>query len=116
MAEDSNGFASDYADESFWGKVVKFAKAAGKEVIEPALQLYYALQEPATPVWAKTVIVGALGYFISPIDAIPDLTPIVGYADDLGVLVMAVATVAMYITDDIKAKASEQMHKWFGED
>jgi uncharacterized membrane protein YkvA (DUF1232 family) len=55
----------------------------GREVIEKALWLYYAAQQPNTPLWAKTAIYGALGYFISPIDAIPDITPVIGYADDL---------------------------------
>jgi uncharacterized membrane protein YkvA (DUF1232 family) len=55
-----------------------------------------------------------LGYFISPIDAIPDVIPFVGYSDDLGVLVAAVATVSTYITDDVKAKAKAKLQDWFG--
>ena len=47
--------------------------------------------------WAKATIVGALGYFITPLDAIVDLTPVVGYADDLGVLALAIAAVATYV-------------------
>lgn len=115
MAENSDGFGKDYSDQGFWDKVIQFAKAAGKEVVDKALQLYYTLQEPATPAWAKAIIIGALGYFISPIDAIPDITPIIGYADDLGVLAMAVAAVAMYITDEIKARAAAKLVEWFGE-
>lgn len=114
MAENGDGFGKDYSEQSFWDKVLNFAKAAGKEVIEKALQLYYALQAPDTPAWAKAVIIAALGYFISPLDAIPDMTPLIGYADDLGVLTMAIATVAAYITDDIKAKAKAKLVDWFG--
>lgn len=114
MAENKEEYAKDFSEQGFWGKLAGFAKAAGKEVIGKALQLYYALQEKETPTWAKTIIVAALGYFISPLDAIPDLTPVVGYADDVGVLAMAVSTVAMYITDDVKAKAEEKLAEWFG--
>lgn len=114
MAENSDRFAKDFSDQGFWDKSLNFAKAAGKEVIDKALQLYYALQEPGTPAWEKAVIIGALGYFISPIDAIPDMTPVIGYVDDLGVLTMAVAAVAMHITDDVKAKASAKLAEWFG--
>ena len=103
-----------YTDDSFWDKVIKFAKTAGREVIEKALWLYYAAQQPNTPVWAKTAIYGALGYFISPIDAIPDIAPVVGYADDLAVLAAAVATVATYITAEVRQRASEKMTGWFG--
>lgn len=114
MAEHSDGFAKDFSDKGFWDKALNFAKTAGKEVIDKALQLYYVLQEPGTPAWAKTVIVGALGYFISPIDAIADVIPMIGYADDLGVLAAAMATVAMYITDEVKAKAAAKLAEWFG--
>ncbi|WP_331775377.1 YkvA family protein [Sulfurospirillum sp. 1612] len=108
------GFSEDYSENSFWEKIKNFAKMAGAEVIGKALELYYTMQNPNTPTWAKTVIIGALGYFISPIDAIPDVTPIVGFTDDLGVLTAAIATVAMYITDEAKEKAKNKLEEWFG--
>lgn len=115
MSEEKSIFEKDYSDSSYWNKVKNVAKLAGKEVIEIALQLYYALQQPETPAWAKTIIIGALGYFISPIDAIPDAIPGVGFVDDLGVLAAAVGTVAIYITDEVKAKAKTKLEEWFGE-
>jgi len=114
MSHENNKYSKEYTEELFWEKIKKFCLAAGKEVIEIALQLYYALQMPSTPAWAKAVIVGALGYFISPIDAIPDVVPVVGYSDDLGALVMALATVSTYITDEIKSKSSSKLEEWFG--
>ena len=107
-------FEKQFSDDGFWDKVKKFAKSAGESVLEPALKLYYATQDPETPAWAKTTIYGALGYFISPIDAIPDLTPIVGYSDDLGVLVAATATVAAHIKKKHKEKSKETLKQWFG--
>ena len=53
-------------------------------MIQKALWLYYAAQRPQTPIWAKTTIYAALGYFILPVDIIPDLIPGAGYVDDLG--------------------------------
>ncbi|OGS94071.1 MAG: hypothetical protein A3H31_03155 [Gallionellales bacterium RIFCSPLOWO2_02_FULL_57_47] len=114
MSEENSGYAKDYSENSFWEKVKNFAKIAGNEVIGKALQLYYTMQAPATPAWAKAVIIAALGYFISPIDAIPDAIPLIGFADDLGVLAAAIATVATYITDEIKAKAETKLDEWFG--
>lgn len=114
-AEERRGFANKYSDRGFWDKVIAFAKVAGREVIEKALWLYYAAQNPATPAWAKSVIYGALGYFVFPFDAIADITPLVGYADDLGVLVAAVATVALFITKEGKTKADQKLKDWFGE-
>lgn len=114
MTDDNSKFKKDYSDDNFWNKVVKFAKKAGKDVIEKALLLYYAAQSPETPVWAKTTIYGALGYFISPIDLIPDLMPVVGYTDDLAVLVAAIAAVSAYINEDVRKQAADKLTSWFG--
>jgi len=104
---------NEYSPQRFWGKFSQVAKAAGRTVLEKALVLYYAAQSPATPKWAKRTIYGALGYFILPLDAIPDLAPIIGYTDDLSVMAAALATVAFYITPDIKAQASQKLAQWF---
>ena len=113
MSEES-GFSKDFSDDGFWSKVVKYAKAAGKEVIEKALWLYYAAQNPQTPAWAKTTIYGALGYFILPIDAIPDVLPAAGYTDDLGVIAAAITAGSMYINDDVEQQAAQKARDWFG--
>ena len=114
MERPPDEYSAQYSDESFWDKLLRFSKAAGAEVVERALQLYYAAHDPETPTWAKGVIYGALGYFIFPADAIPDVIPVVGYADDLGVLAAAVAAVALYITPVVKEKARAKMKDWFG--
>lgn len=106
--------SGEFTDESFWDKVKHFALAAGREVIEKALWLYYAFQKPETPAWAKAVIAGALAYFILPMDAIPDVIPVAGYTDDLGALASALGMVAMYITEDVKQQASQKLNDWFG--
>jgi uncharacterized membrane protein YkvA (DUF1232 family) len=111
----NNEYSKKYSESSFWDKVKKFAIKAGSNVIYAALKLYYTLQSTETPAWAKTVILGALGYFIAPVDAIPDVVPAVGFADDLGVLVAALATVSLYVDDNVKQKAKKQMKDWFGE-
>lgn len=115
MAED-NEYESAYSEESFWRKLADFARYAGKDVVGKALLLYYAAQEEKAPAWAKATIAGALGYFIVPLDAVADITPAVGYADDLGVLVLAIAAVATYINDDVPAKANTTMARWFPSD
>ncbi len=113
---DHNEYEEAYSEQGFKDKLKRYAKTAGREVVEKSLLLYYAMQEEKAPAWAKATIAGALGYFIVPLDAIADLTPAVGYADDLGVLVLAVAAVAAYINDDVKQKTADKMHSWFGED
>lgn len=106
----------DFDEQSFWNKVSGYARTAGRGVIEKSLWLYYAAQSPNTPKWAKSVIYGALAYFVLPVDAIPDLIPLVGFTDDLGALAAAVASVAMYIDDDVREAARRKMSDWFQSD
>ncbi|AWR87495.1 YkvA family protein [Meiothermus taiwanensis] len=104
-----------YSEAAFWRKLRRFARMAGREVVEKALWLYYTLKRPETPAWAKRTIVGALVYFILPFDLVADLAPLVGFTDDLSVLLAAIATVAAYITPAIKEQARRKAAEWFGE-
>jgi uncharacterized membrane protein YkvA (DUF1232 family) len=112
MDEENIDYKEHYSEESFWGKVKKYGRKVGAETLEKVLILYYVGIDPLTPKWAKGVIAGALGYFIFPLDAIPDLTPIVGYADDLGAITAAIATIAMCITKEHRKKAKEKLKEW----
>ncbi|GAA4324477.1 YkvA family protein [Pigmentiphaga soli] len=96
-------------------RLARHARGAGAQVVEKVLWLYYAAQDPATPRWARTAIYGALGYFILPLDAVPDFIPGVGFGDDLSLLVTTMAATALYVTDDVKAKARQTMAGWFGD-
>ncbi len=108
-------YGKQYSEKSFWEKLGGFALKAGREVAQSALVLFYCLMDSDTPHWARTVIIGALGYFIVPLDAIPDFTPAVGFADDLGVLASALAVVALHIKGEHKDKAAVKLRQWFSE-
>lgn len=110
----SKDYSTSFSEESFWEKVKKYGKKAGVSVVYAALLLFYTLQKKETPLWAKTVIIGALGYFIFPVDLIPDIAP-GGYVDDFGGMIGALATVAMYIDEEVKEKARNRIRIWFGE-
>jgi uncharacterized membrane protein YkvA (DUF1232 family) len=112
---DGSDFGAAYSEQGFKDKLKRYATAAGREVVEKALQMHYAARRDATPLWARSAIYGALGYFITPLDAIMDLTPTVGYADDLGVLVLALATVSQYIDEGVRQRAAERLRYWFGD-
>ena len=102
-----------YSEPRFRDKLARAASAAGREVVEKALWLYFAAQRPETPRWAKATVYGALAYFIVPLDAIPDVTPIAGFTDDLSVLVLAVGTIARYIDGAVKEKTRHVLARWF---
>ena len=103
----------NYSEAGFWQKLNTFARKAGHNLVEKSLQLYYAAESPDTPTWARGVIFGALAYFVAPIDAIPDVTPGIGFADDLCVLIGAVSAVAAHITPEVKDQAEKKMAEWF---
>ncbi|WP_110670202.1 YkvA family protein [Salinicola halophilus] len=102
-----------FSDERFWRKLARFGSRAGQELVRKALQLYFVLKRPDAPLWAKSTIIGALGYFISPLDAIPDFVLGVGYADDASVLAAALVAVSIYIDEDVKRQADEVLKRWW---
>ena len=114
--EESNEYQEAFSERRFSQKLSRYAKAAGREVVEKSLLLYYTLRDDKAPAWARATITGALGYFIVPLDAIADFTPAVGYADDLDVLALAVAVVAAHIDEEVREKAAARVRKWFGEE
>jgi uncharacterized membrane protein YkvA (DUF1232 family) len=107
-------YAESYSEEKLFKKIARFAKNVGIKLIYLALLLFYTLEQPTTPLLAKSIIVGALGYFILPTDFIPDFIPIVGFSDDFTALISAIVAVAMYVDDGTKAKAKAKLHVWFG--
>ena len=88
-----------YSESRFQRKLARFARIAGRVVVERALRLYYA----------------ALAYFIVPFDLIPDLIPGIGFVDDLGTLVAALLAVSAYVSPEIKARARAKTIEWLGE-
>lgn len=116
MHSDQVARISDRFDEdSFWRKVARFARRAGEGVIGKALILYYCLKDPDTPAWARRIIMGALAYFVLPVDAIPDIIPFAGFGDDLGVLVGAIAIVLTHIKPEHRTLAAQKIRDWVGD-
>jgi uncharacterized membrane protein YkvA (DUF1232 family) len=109
-------YQQHYSDDNLRTKLMRYAKKAGREVVEKALWLHYAAQNPSTPKWAKAAMYSALGYFILPLDAIPDFAPLVGYTDDLSVMAAALLVTSMYITAEVKNQARSKVTSWFGDD
>ena len=101
-----------FSDHSFWRKLKRYAKKAGRDVIETALTLYYCAKDSDTPRWAKTAILSALGYFVFPVDAIPDVLVGVGYSDDISVLMAALASVGAHVKQEHKEEAKQQVEVW----
>ena len=104
-----------YSDRKFWKKIWRWAKRAGRLVIKHALTLYYCSKDEDTPEWVRVLIWGALGYFIWPLDAFPDMLP-GGFTDDLGILLLLIVQLPKYIKPEHYQQACERMKEWFGEE
>jgi uncharacterized membrane protein YkvA (DUF1232 family) len=115
MSQLSVEYLKQYSEHKLWTKLARYARLVGWGLVERALCLFYAAQRPETPAWAKGIIYSALGYFILPFDSVPDVTPVAGYADDLGVLTVALATVAAYVTPEVRRQARDKLTEWFGD-
>ncbi len=109
-------YEDSYTSDGFVDKISRIAKRAGAKLVYVALILYYILQSDRVSLKDKAVIVGALGYLISPLDVIPDTIPIAGLGDDLAVLVYVLGKVWTEVPADVKAKARAKLAKWFDDD
>ncbi len=102
-----------YTKESFWKKIRKYTEKQGRKPVYYALLLYYLMEDKDVPMTQKATIIGALGYFILPLDLIPDVTPLVGFADDITALTACLKTLYESITPSVKEKAQKKVEDWF---
>ena len=96
----------NFNDQGFLRKLARYALRLGRPVVEQLYALYFMLRAEATPMRSKMVIVGALLYFVSPIDLVPDILGPLGFSGDLAVIAMVFKQVQAYLTDDIRSKAA----------
>jgi uncharacterized membrane protein YkvA (DUF1232 family) len=110
-----DNYSKHYSENRLWEKIKSVSKTAGSKVVYAVLLLFYALKDKSVSVKTKLIIVAALGYFILPTDGIFDLTPLIGYSDDLGVLLFALSQISSSITPEVQEKARRKLNEWFGE-
>lgn len=76
----------------FWGKLRRFA--ASLPFAEDLLAAYYCAFDRETPGHVRVALLGALAYFVLPLDALPDMLPLFGFTDDAAVLATAIKLVS----------------------
>jgi uncharacterized membrane protein YkvA (DUF1232 family) len=112
---DLSKYEKDFSFDSLMSKIKETAKKAGLKAIYMALLLYYALDSPTISTVDKAIIYGALGYFICPIDIVPDILPFIGLTDDIAVLAWAFSRVKSNVNDMTREKAKTKLKIWFGD-
>ena len=113
---DFMSYKDKFSREKFVEKISRIAKRAGAKLVYAALLLYYTLENDKVSFKDKAIIIGALGYLISPLDVIPDAIPIAGLGDDLAVLVYVLHKVWGEVSEDVKQKAKNKLNTWFDAD
>ena len=108
---DFMSYANRFSQSDFVEKISRIAKRAGAKLVYAALILYYTLQSDKVSKTDKAIIIGALGYMISPLDVIPDAIPIAGLTDDLAVLLYVLKKVWTDIDPAIMDPARKRLSK-----
>jgi uncharacterized membrane protein YkvA (DUF1232 family) len=87
----------------FWDKL---KRVAGKvPFAEDLVAAFFCATDPSTPGRVRLILLGAIAYFVFPADAVTDLLPLFGFADDAAVLAAAITQVAGSITEEHKERA-----------
>jgi uncharacterized membrane protein YkvA (DUF1232 family) len=99
--------------ESVFTRTRERLKKLGRKVpfAEDLLAALYCALDPATDRKVKLILFGAAAYFLMPIDAVPDLFPILGFTDDAAVIAAAIAAVRAGINDTHREKARDTLKR-----
>jgi uncharacterized membrane protein YkvA (DUF1232 family) len=92
---------------AFWRKAKRVA--AKLPFAQDLLAAYYCAFDRRTPLQVKAALFGALAYFVLPVDAMPDIMPLLGYTDDALVLVTALRLVSSHIRDEHREAARQAL-------
>ena len=101
-------YAKNYDEKKMWHKIKDFFFQAGINLVIKVLQLWYVLQKPEVPVHIKVGIMGAIAYFVMPVDFILDVLPN-GYQDDLLAVTLTLFAAEEYIDDEVSRRAREKV-------
>jgi uncharacterized membrane protein YkvA (DUF1232 family) len=107
---DVKKFEKHYSKDEFWRKLRELPDTAGDIAIRNAITLYVLLTEKGVPWWLKASILAALGYFVCPIDAIPDFLP-GGFVDDIVVMCAVVAEASSCVTTSVRLRVNDLLAK-----
>lgn len=111
--EELTKYRNEYSEPKLWNKLGRFAGRLGKEVVFQVLVLYYAMMSPDVSIKNKSIVIGALGYLILPLDLLPDFIPLLGFTDDAAAIAMAYKAVKSSITPAIELQARNKLNDWF---
>ncbi len=108
-----SNYVGNYSPTKLFEKIGSVASKAGAKAVYAVLFLYHAITDNEVPLKDKALVVGALGYFILPLDIIPDFMGPLGYTDDVAVATAALKAIWGNITPKTKGKTRRRLIEWF---
>lgn len=109
----TNGYEEHFEESSFWENAKNSVSRFGREALKQSLTLYYCMMDYDTPLTVKAGIASTLGYFLFPLDVIPDLIPGAGYVDDASAIGATFSAFLFFIKPQHKERAEEKLTEWF---
>ncbi len=106
-------YEKHYSQSKLLAKLKKVAQKAGLKVVHSVLLLFYVLVDGDVSLKDRAIIIGTLGYFIFPVDLMPDLMLALGYTDDLAMLLFSIEKIRKSITPEIELKAKRKLEEYF---
>ena len=103
------GSSREQDDSDFWVKLRRVMRHV--PFLDDLVAVYYCARDPRTPAHVKAILLGAIGYFIVPIDVIPDVMAWFGFADDAAVLYAAIRSVAPHLNDSHRHLARQALDR-----
>ena len=84
-----------------------------KRVKRDGVTLWFAGKHPKTPWYAKALGLFVVAYALSPIDLIPDFIPVLGYVDDVLLLLPGLIWLTLrLLPSDVLTDCRDQADAW----
>ena len=104
-----------FSESKLWKKLEKYGRNIGATILYPVFLLFNLLKSGDISLGKKAKLIGTLGYFILPIDVIPDAIAGIGYSDDAAVLFATLTAYVSYLTIEIQQLSKNQLTNLIGE-
>ncbi len=110
-----NIYEKYFSESQLWDKLKQFGKAIGATILYPVLLLFMLLKSGDVNLKEKAMIIGTLGYFILPVDLLPDALVGIGYTDDAMALTATLTALASCITEEMQQEAKQKLKELIGD-
>ncbi len=79
-----------------------------REIWSKVKALYQLIKDPNTAWKSKALAIGSLVYLISPLDAIPDVIPLAGLTDDVGIIAATMVILSIELKKYLKEAGEDK--------